>query len=70
MYCLYAGSTYRIWAYYGEGNISTPMHLDYMDCTGTESKLIDCPHLYPVGVTTSLCTLVRIAGVVCPSNEL
>ena len=60
-----AGALYRMWSYYGLANLSAPVHLDNIDCTGTESRLIDCPHLYPVGVT--FCGLNEVAGVVCPS---
>ena len=29
---------------FGEGNSSEPVHLDDVQCTGTESTLLDCTH--------------------------
>jgi deleted-in-malignant-brain-tumors protein 1 len=60
------GAYYRQWSYYGLANVSAPIHLDYMDCVGTETNLASCPHLYPVGYTT--CGINQVAGVVCTSG--
>ena len=60
------GARYRLWSYYGWANLSVPIYLDYMNCAGTETKLINCPHNNPIGVTN--CGYNEIAGIVCPSK--
>lgn len=60
------GAVYRMWSYYGLGNISTPLLLDGLNCAGNENRIIDCPRPYPVGVVS--CLYNEIAGIVCPSK--
>ena len=47
-------------ATYGQG--SGPILLDDLACTGTETRLIDCPHN---GVGTHNCAHFEDAGAVC-----
>ena len=66
MILILLGAVYRMWSYYGLGNISAPLLLDGLNCAGNENKLIDCPRPYPVGVVS--CLYNEIAGIVCPSK--
>ena len=52
---------YRTASYYGYG--SGKIWLNYMQCTGLEDKLLDCDHLYDIGVT--YCGYSNLAGVFC-----
>lgn len=47
------------------GNVSSPRFLDKMNCAGTETMLINCPHPDPVGVVNV--GYNEIAGVICQS---
>ena len=47
-------------ATYGQG--SGPILLDDLACTGTETRLVDCPHS---GISTHNCAHSEDAGAVC-----
>lgn len=55
-------AVYRPYSYYGVGNGT--IHLDYMYCSGSEQKLIQCSHAYSIGET--YCGYQEMAGVFCP----
>ena len=49
-------------AYFGAGKLSQDIQLDGMECTGTESRLLDCPH---GGLNIYNCGHQEDAGVRC-----
>ena len=51
--------------FFGSGQ-SVPIHLDELQCRGTEQNLLECEH-DPVGVTD--CTHEEDAGVICERSE-
>ena len=56
----FTGATARLNAHFGRG--IGPIHLDDVTCTGSESRLSDCPHR---GVGVNNCGHSEDAGVVC-----
>jgi hypothetical protein len=58
--CSSPGATARSQAFYGQGN--GPITLDNVACSGTETRLIDCP-ANPIG--THNCVHSEDAGVLC-----
>ena len=63
IYILYIllDTSYRTASYYGYG--SGTIWLNYMQCTGSEDKLLDCDHTYDIGIT--YCGYNHLAGVFC-----
>ena len=49
-------------AYFGAGQLYQEILLDNVECTGTESRLLDCPH---DGLTIHDCRHQEDAGVRC-----
>ena len=62
------GAVYRSLSYYGWGNLSVPIYLDYVHCFGNETKLLNCPRSNDIGVTN--CGYNEVAGVVCQSKSI
>ena len=58
------GATAVARAFYGQGNGF--ILLDNMECTGTEERLIDCPHQ---GFNQHDCRHSEDAGVLCQCKE-
>ena len=56
-------ATARSFAFFGQG--TDPIVLDDVRCTGTESRLIDCPY-----TPTHNCIHLEDAGVTCQPSEL
>ena len=56
-------ATARSFAFFGQG--TDPIVLDDVRCTGSESRLIDCPY-----TATHNCNHFEDAGVTCQSREL
>lgn len=48
------------------GNASAPIHLDRVNCAGSELKLTSCSR--SIGIGLSNCGYNQIGGVVCPSK--
>ena len=57
---LFAGAITRLSAFFGSG--IGPIFLDDVGCSGTESRLIDCPNS---GIGMSNCGHRDDAGVIC-----
>ena len=56
-------ATARTFAFFGQG--TDPIVLDDVQCTGTETRLIDCPY-----TATHNCIHLEDAGVMCQPCEL
>ena len=58
------GAIARTNAYFGQGSSTSPILLQRLGCSGTESRLVDCRHS-GVGVVSSFCGHGDDAGVTC-----
>ena len=58
--------TYYPNAQYGQGN--GPIWLNSLNCTGTESNLLQCPRTYDIGNPYG-CSHSKDVGVVCPGID-
>ena len=59
--------TYYPNAYYGEG--SGPIWLNYPNCIGTESNLLECPREYDIGYLYYFCSHSYDVSVICPGID-
>ena len=58
--CIHAGAQAYIFAHFGQG--TGPINLDNLQCTGNETKLVDCPYTFDHN-----CIHLEDAGVICGS---
>ena len=62
---IYAAAEAVCCAHFGQGS-SIPIHMNHVQCIGSESRLTDCPHY-----TDHNCSHSEDAGVQCvPAGEL
>lgn len=52
--------------FFGEGSFAVPIHLDRVDCDGTESNLLECSH-NPIGEND--CAHDKDVGIMCEQKQ-
>ncbi len=67
LYTTHEGAIARLNGAFGQGSTSEPILLDDVQCTGIESRLIDCPNR---GVGFHNCGHHQDAGVECMTGNL
>ncbi len=59
---IFEGAIPRLNAEFGQGSLDMPILLDDVQCTGSETRLLDCLHR---GIEVHDCSHNQDAGVVC-----